>query len=336
MYVSCNLWNHTAVGQRSIEDIIGILGQMCVALGHQVIWEPAHSNEVSPTFIYGPGRYNLIVEGFKPHHIETLVKARAGGCRFIMLATEEPTPTGFNHGVTKASRGKPGMLAMQQEMVLRQEVFPQAAAHCEGILHLVPGEHVTRWYSQFAPSAQAELGYAPTLLRIRPQPVPDFDFGFYGSLSPRRIKVLERLAKAVNKPLAQAVNVVADFATQEKRDHEMRRCKVIVQIRKTEEMGLVSSSRCNTALMIGRPVVAEPHELSRPWDQVIRFPATMDEFFSQALLAKVAWSSLHRDQLEKFKKAFPPEYCIGEPLRKIGILGQKADRAAEAQSALAG
>ena len=328
MYVSANLWNHTAVGQRSIEDIIGILGQMCVALGHQVTWEPAHSNEVSPTFIYGPDRYNLIVEGFKLHHIDTLAKARAGGCRFIMLATEEPTPTGFNHGVTKASRGKPGMLAMQQEMVARQEIFPLAAQHCEGILHLVPGEHVTRWYAQFAPSAQAELGYAPTLLRIRPQPAPEFDFGFYGSLSPRREKVLEKLAKAVNKPFKQAINVVADFATQEKRDHEMRRCKVIVQIRKTEEMGLVSSSRCNTALMIGRPIVAEPHELARPWDQVIRFPATMDEFFAQALLAKVAWSSVHRDQLEKFKKAFPPEYCIGEPLRKIGILGtEKADKA---------
>lgn len=328
MYWAANLWNHSATGQRSIEDIIGILGRMLITLGHEFVWDPPKSNDVAPTFIYGPDRLNMIVEGFRPHHIEILAKARAGGCRFIMLATEEPTPTGFNHGVTKASRGNAGMLAMQQEMAARQAIFPAAAEYCEGILHLVPGEHITRWYGQYAPSAQAELGYASGLVRIRPQPVPEFDFGFYGSLSPRREKVLEKLAKAVNKPLRQAVNIVSDFKTQEARDHEMRRCKVIVQIRKTEEMGLVSSSRCNTALMIGRPIVAEPHDLSKPWDQVLRFPATMNEFFNQALTAKIAWSSLHRDQLEKFKKAFPPEYCIGDPLRKIGLIGQRLDNSA--------
>ena len=45
-----------------------------------------------------------------------------------------------------------------------------------------------------------------------------------------------------------------------------------------------------------------------------------EEDLGEALLAKAAWSSVHRDQLEKFKRTFPPEYCIGRPLARIGIL----------------
>jgi len=109
--------------------------------------------------------------------------ARAQGARFLILATEEPTDKGFNHGT-------------QKEMVVRQEIFPEAAKHCDGILHLVPGEHVTRWYSQFAPAAYADLGYARTL--IRPDVIqPEFDFGFYGSLTKRRLKILKKLAAMV-------------------------------------------------------------------------------------------------------------------------------------------
>src|SRR5262249_43063308 len=149
------------------------------------------------------------------------------------------------------------------EMVYRQQTFPEAAKFCEGILHLVPGEHVTNWYGQFAPAAPIELGFAPTLVRIN-NVEPDYEFGFYGSLTPRRHSILKRLAKRVGKD--KAVRLVVDFATQQERDDTMRRAKVIIQVRKFDSMGLVSSSRCNTALCLGRPVIAEPHLLSKPWD----------------------------------------------------------------------
>lgn len=319
MLFAFNLWNHNATGKRSIEDIIGIIAQQLRAMSHEAWWDPSKSGEQETTFVYGPNRINVIVEGFKPYHVERLAAAHAGGCRFIMLATEEPTPNGFNHGITPESGSNPHLRAMQQEMVNRQEIFPEAAKFCEGILHLVPGKHITEWYSQFAPSAYAELGYAPKLYRPRQFPVPTYDFGFYGSLTPRRQVVLYKLAKAIRRPYDQAVVVVSDFKTQEERDYLMRRAKVLLQIRKVEAMGLVSSSRCNTALMIGRPIVAESHDLSKPWDEVIDFPATPEEFHENALAARDSWRELHAEQLERFKKAFPPDYCIGEPLRTIGI-----------------
>ena len=297
---------HTDIGQRSLEDVAGIMGQQLRALGHKAVLDPRNAKVETAIFLHGRDGINVIVEGFTPPWVEVIARARAWGARFVILATEEPTPKGFNWGT-------------QKEMIARQEIFPEAAKHCDGILHLVPGEHVTRWYSQFCPAAQAELGYAPAL--FRPQgPPPDFEFGFYGSCTPRRMKILKKLAKMTNVP--KAVRIVSDFKTQADRDREMRRAKVILQIRKFDAMGLVSSSRCNTALMLGRPVVAEPHDLVKPWDEVIDFTKSMEDFFAQAFVTKAMWKSVWASQVERFKAKLSPEFCVGEPLRRIGILDQ--------------
>lgn len=305
---------HNAIGKRSLEDVVGIMGNQLRALGHEAILDSRNLQEDIGQHVYvtHPNSINVLVEGFTPGWVEHLSQARAAGIRFLILATEEPTERGFNHGT-------------QKEMVARQKIFPEAAKLCEGILHLVPGEHVTRWYGQFVPSAQAELGFAPGLLRVTNQE-PDFDFGFFGSLTTRRHRILKRLAKMVGTQ--KAVFIESKFPAQDVRDAMVRRCKVIVQLRKFEAMGLVSSSRCNTALMVGRPVVPEPHTLTHPWDEVIRFPQTMDGFYRNALLARSAWRQVWNDQVDKFRRKLSPEFCVGEPLRRIGIVTNEGGRAA--------
>ena len=304
-----NALNHNEIGIRSLEDVIEIISRQLNALGHTTAWDRTNDKMVTKE-----SGINILIEGFTEHMVEIIAKMHAAGARFLILATEEPTDKGFNHGT-------------QKEMVKRQAVFPHAAKYAEGIIHLVPGEHVTRWYSQFAPTAYTELGYAPSLMRAD-NTVPDFDFGFYGSLTPRRHRLLKKLAKRTNH--VKAIKVMADFGTGADRDREMRRACVILQLRKFEAMGLVSSSRCNTALSIGRPVVAEPHDLCRPWDQVVRFTkagATQDEtemnFINEALLVRAMWKGIYQTQLAKFKENFPPEACIGKALAQIGILEQR-------------
>jgi hypothetical protein len=312
-----NVFNHNPVGIRSLEDIIEIISSQLVALGHKPAWDRSNEQMVSRE-----NGINILVEGFTKGHIDIISKMHQAGARFIILATEEPTEKGFNHGT-------------QEEMVRRQEVFPLVAPFIEGIIHLVPGDHVTRWYSQFAPSAYTELGYAPQLLRMNAPIVvknpngtkqvihePDFDFGFYGSLTPRRHRMLKRLANRCKKE--KAVKLMVDFGTRADRDNEMRRAKVIVQLRKFDAMGLVSSSRCNTAICIGRPVIAEPHELSRPWDEVVKFSRTQDSFFDEAMMMLALWKHYHTGQLAKFKEKFPPEACIGKALDELGILREPA------------
>lgn len=311
---------HTNVGQQSLHDVMGIMGHQLRALGHRAVFDERNAlhkpdDPKNDAFVtIGPDRINVMIEGFTPAWVEFMARAKAAGARFLIVATEEPTPKGFNWGT-------------QKEMVARQEIFPEAAQHCEGILHLVPGEHVTKWYSQFAPAAQAELGYAPTLLR--PQgPPPEFEYGFFGSVTPRRAKIIKRVARECAKNIEKAVRVIADFPDQATRDKEMKRCKVVLQIRKFSEMGLVSSSRCNTALMLGRPVVCEPHDLSGPWNEVVDFAQSMDHFFEQAWAARISWQSLWRTQVERFKIKMSPSFCIGEPLRRIGLVSAEGGRAA--------
>jgi hypothetical protein len=252
--------NHNLLGQRSLEDVIGIMAHQIRALGHSCVWRKENDK-----LLLANSGINIMVEGFTLSTIQMMADFYAKGARFMILATEEPTPNGFNHG-------------LDPEMRERQKLFPEAAKYAEGILHLVPGKHVTDWYSQFCPSAPAELGYAPTLVR-NDDFEPDFDFGFYGSITPRRFKILKKLARAIRTE--KAVKVMGDFKSQDERDKDMRRARVIVQLRKFDKMGLVSSSRLNTALSLGRPVICEPHELSRPWDEVVKFSSSLEQFFTE-------------------------------------------------------
>lgn len=315
-----NVINHNPIGVRSLEDIIEIISSQLLALGHTAAWDRTNDKMVS-----AESGINILVEGFTEYHVGIVKQMHEAGARFVVLATEEPTEKGFNHGT-------------QKEMVERQRVFPLVAPYIEGIIHLVPGDHVTRWYSQFAPAAYTELGWSPKIMRPnapivvkengvqRVIPEPDYEFGFYGSLTPRRHRLLKRLARKVtNNP--KAIVTMVDFGTMSARDNEMRRAKVIVQLRKFDEMGLVSSSRCNTALAIGRPVIAEPHELCKPWDEVVRFSRTEESFFDEAFAMRAMWRGVYQQQLAKFKATFPPEACIGRALEVLGI-GQEPRRLA--------
>ena len=295
MEIRFNCFNHSGIGTSSIEDVIEIMGKQLRALGHTVDWDNNY-------YLQEELGINLVFEDFDERCVAELKRAREQeGCRFVIIATEEPTEKGFNHGASL-------------KLIQRQEIFPRAAEFCDGILHLVPGEHITRWYSQYAPAAQAELGYSPGVMKADANPNPRWDFGFFGGMTRRREKIINKLAKI------GGVRLEALFRSPEERDAAMQDAKVIVQIRGREEMGLVSSSRCVTSLSLGRPVVAEPHQLSKPWDEVVRFARSLDEFYALAALTRSAWRGVYADQLAKFKAKLSPEFCLGEPLRRIGAL----------------
>ncbi len=302
-----NFWlgNHTPAGQRSLEDVIAIVGHMAIALGHRAMWDPKNDDLITA------GGYNIIVEGFNDSVVAFVAEWHGRGARFVCLATEEPVEgVGFNH----QAKG---------EMAKRQADFVKAAPYLDAIWHLVPGQGVTDWYAQYAPSAYVELGYAKTLVRSETQREPAYDFGFYGTMSRRRERLLKKLAAAAGK--TKAVRIMADFGSQVDRDRAMQEAKIIVQIRKFDEMGLISSSRCNTALCLGRPVIAEPHDegLTQCWSEVIKITKSDQEFLDIALASRGAWRGVHAGQFERFQKKLTPEFCIGKALSDLGIGNSK-------------
>lgn len=294
-----NLSNHITesgdmVGHDSILDPVMIIMHQLRALGHQAEWS-------NTQLLVGSDAFNVVVECHASEAaIEDLAKARAQGARFLCIATEQPTPKGFNGGVV------PGMAE-------RQEMFVRAAKHFDGVFCLVPGAEA--WFGQHAPAARLELGYAPSLERRVPNVAVDHDYGFFGSVTSRRLHMLNEL----NKRTGGHVRVVGTFPSQGDRDIEVSRCKVVVQIRPNDSSALVSSSRCNTALHLGRPVVAEPHQLSKPWDQVVRFTSTVDQFYNECGKARHHWRRMHQEQLKRFKDLFSPQRTVGAALAAVGL-----------------
>lgn len=296
MLFQFNRWNHCRQGQIIVEDITRIMSAQIQALGHQAVTSEG-------PFIGRSLGYNVILEAFEDQtHVQAIADA-SPDCNFIIVATEEPTDDGFNHGLEPA-------------MIKRQNAFPAAAKYASGILHLVPGAHVTQWYSQFAPAAAAELGFSPHLLDLRPQEPPAYDFGFYGKMTWRRKQMIDRLDQ-ISSTAVLLIDTL-DVPWKE-RDAMMRRCRVIVQIRANDEWGMVSSTRCASALHFGRPIVAEPHPAPEPWDGVVTFSPSVEAFYHDAMVATRCWTELHASQLEKFAAKLTPEFCIGAPLRAIGI-----------------
>lgn len=287
-------FNHCPQGKIIVEDITAIMGAQMSMLGHAV------SFTEKPEFI-GDG-YNLVLESFAddPNTIALIAKAHADGKRFIFVATEEPTPSGFNHGLDPA-------------MIDRQNAFVEAAKYCSGILHLVPGEHVTSWYSKLAPAAHSELGHAHALDDFE-KTEPDHDFGFYGKMTWRREKMLDRIERTTGNPVLKITSL---DLPRKRRDEIMGHARVILQIRANEEWGMVSSTRCATALFMGRPVVGEPHPYQKPWDDVVDFAPSVEQFFAMALATRLQWRKVHRRQLAKFRTRLTPDICIGAPLRTI-------------------
>lgn len=282
------LHNHTRPGQRTLEDPRDILAGQLAALGHKV----SHGDMVVTD------RINVLFEGFSATVVDRMAEAHRHGARFLIVATERPTPEGFNGGISRA-------------MVDRQAIFPEAARYADAIWTLIPGDDTLEWYSQHAPTAYVELGYAPSLVR-RVRVDPDHGFSFHGSVTDRRRTIFQKLAKRFTK----RGGAVTSFADGGSRDALVSRGRIVVQVRAFDGMGSVSSSRCATALHLGRPVVAEPHELSKPWDEIVHFSKSLDAFYDDVPVKGIAWRDEHERQFARFARLLSPQMCAGRALRE--------------------
>lgn len=285
-------FNVTPLGRRALEDIISNICRQLDSLGHKSYWcDEAFSLETDT--------YVVVFEGFLPPHIEFLRACRQDGAKIIIVGTEAPGAHGFNSGLTP-------------ELLLRQKLFPAAAHEAAAIWYTVPDSG--RWYGTFGPpAAYLELGYAPASVR-HPAAQLDHDFGFFGSMTRRRWKLLQKFARASIGSRKATVRY-AELIAGEERDAQMARARVMLQIRAHEKMQNLSTSRLCTAMHIGRPVIAEMHEDPGVWGRIIEF-AHPAKFIDQAIDMSKRWQEAYEEQFARFKTLLPPEKCVGRAIEQ--------------------
>lgn len=86
-----NLFNHSDIGKQSLIDPMNNIGRMLEDLGHTIEW-------CDTAMLNAPDTINLVFDGFHHTQVEFFRSFAAQGGKFVIIATEEPTEKGFNHG----------------------------------------------------------------------------------------------------------------------------------------------------------------------------------------------------------------------------------------------
>ena len=119
--------------------------------------------------------------------------------------------------------------------------------------------NIAAWRKAGVFAVHTPIGYAPTLTRIPPLPDQDIDVLFYGSLNPRRRKILNELRD-------RGLNVRAAFGVYgQKRDKLIARAKVVLNMHYYEtkifEIVRVSYLLANQRCVVSEKSVDVPTEL---------------------------------------------------------------------------
>lgn len=276
------LGNHNEIGRRSLEDVIHALGAQILDLGHT-----ADRSDKSVRI----DAINIISEGFTELETQQFLSHKRQGLRFILLMPESLLNNSLNDFQTP----------VYQE---RYRQFMKVAPEADAIWCLVPGTAAK--LRDLNPNAvDVELGYSPRRRRELTKE-PNYDFGFFGALTAFRRETLDEFRRRGHSLL-----VSRKLAPPDERDRDVANCRVILHIRASGTWKIISSSRCSTALHVGRPVVSQPVASRSIWKRIIRFSGSHDSFFDEAARVAHQWELHWQRQFAAFQRLLPAERCIG-------------------------
>jgi hypothetical protein len=239
MHFHFQLANHYFGGLYLIEDIVRPIVWGLRSRGHRVTMGFLPDMPPWPSVV-------LIMEYFELDHVTDGFlqwKTAAGERKCVgLICTED-----IHDKLVMESPDYPG----RRRNLLR--VLP----HCDFVWPIVPSDYV-----QYVPQdrlAFLDFGYVETLRRDGlPPRERDIDVLLYGSLNDRRRCVLDELMSRGLR-VAATRGLLPDYI----RDSLIGRAKVVLDVKRADDVKFTSPSRICTALQMGATVVAEKFDTSR-------------------------------------------------------------------------
>lgn len=248
-----------------------------------------HEFAISRGTFLPPPWYNLVCEGVSEATPERTAALALAGYLVVMLVTEKPTLVTaeglvWNYHTTGA-------------WITRAEQFVASAPHYSAAWCYAPG--AAKAIKRFMPrAADVDMGWGKRFLAKRMPARPAFDFCFFGGPTQRRDRVINEL-----RARGRTVDVIPHSSTLHARDGRVPSAKVVLDIKQYAWWDLVSSVRYVTALLCGRPVIAEarPEEAKGDWKDVVDFAGEHD-FFQRAEAMLKNWEATYKRQVAALRE----------------------------------
>lgn len=318
-----SLFQHSKLGKATLEDVVDTLIWMIVDLGHTV----SRFDGVDKGFLVGDNCYNIVFESFGEQSGPSTARQIDAGAKVICIVTENPTRNTWNNIKT-------GFYAE------RWGHFKRLAPRFHALWCLVPGAADKLRYMN-RNGVDIELGYSairekkfldiPAVQAFNNSGTkPLYDFGFFGGLTERRRRTFDRmreqgcnihmLSKGITAEFLKDFDaaLMADYVDPAKRNGAMLNCKVILHPAAHHKWGIVSNSRCVTALHLGKPVVCEP-TMPSIWQKIVAFSSGFDQPFIDLCKDVLnRWEQEREEQLARFRELLPSCVAIGHAMSALG------------------
>lgn len=274
--------NHTDVSQDTLAEQVTWLTEGLELHGHKVTYSGSSGDL---------GSINIFWECFHPDLAHQMVES---GAKYGIIASEIADGEGLNN-------------QREDQWPIRWEGFKIAAPKASFIWSLVP-ESLSVYQKMGLNACYMEYGFSERLLLERSE-FQDIDFFFYGGAGQHRQDQINKLAAAGFKSFHPGSIIGSEI-----RDAILKRSKVVLGLKYTDDWRYTSASRIGRAILAGCAVAHEWTETTlRPANFIPMAPKSGEWIeFAAAVVGK---AKMHAESaLERYRLEMPIRETMGVAL----------------------
>ena len=292
MWIHFFTGNHNSHGKATLSDMIQWFEAGLTALGHDVTIGDR----------LAPGAVNLVWEYFSPGQGQWL---RESGVVYGIVGTEIPDGSGFNW-------------RRDGDWSKRWQSFKEAAAGARFIWSMV--ESAVPDYASFAPTAYMELGFSERLVPYEARWDPEYDFGFFGVITPHREDVLAKIARHYT------VRTPAKLLPPGELSAFIARCRIGLCFKQSPEWPIPSPTRLGRLLHAKRGIACEYVPVATRQGSLVPI-ASPDADFADFCLERLngPWRRDAEDALERYRNLMPMRQIMERALDETLVGRQWAE-----------